>query len=1168
VIFRHNLSTKPILYYNKMKATIQTFLIVFFLLAFGTNCNVDNQVTGDSGLTGISLEDGFLNPPKEAKPAIYYLLLNGYANKEYFETELESLSKMGIGGLCVFDMGGRGNKDNLPSGGPAFMSDEWLDNFGILMEHADRLDMNIQLGVSSSWDMGGAWVTPDQASMALYNASKRVKGPGSMSIELPAPVLPDNIPKNEDGDPAFQKEIALLALPVDDGQSAWEFVFRLPSPGIHTLDQVVLHNMGNEGTDNASGETIYVKEFSVLVSTTGQSDSDFKEVIRQTLDPETGPQKFEIDPVEAKFVCLRIFNGYNDDPGKVQLGEFQAFTPEGRNVISLPKVGARRQDGSVLIRSNSRRSYQGIWGTSGIHDGRFAAAKDSWKSDGPPPAQVKDKNSIIDLSGHVTDGMIKWDVPDGNWDIIRYVCANTGELLKVPSPQSNGLATDHLNAEATRSYIKYLTDRLEERFGDLTKTPLNQLYLPSYEVRGQLWTPDLVELFNDYLNYDITPYLPALSGYVIGTREETDLFMYDFERTMGDLLVDAYYRESSKTANEAGLGIEAESGGPGPPVHQVPVDALKALGAIDEIRGEYWPWRPDRGQLWVVKETACAAHTYGKKRVHMESFTGFRHWQDGPFEIKSSADRAFCEGMNHVVWHTSTHQPPEAGSPGWVYGAGTHYTPNLIWYPKSKPFIDFLSRSSFLLQQGLFVADVCYYYGDQGSNFVPPKHIDPSLGYGFDYDVVNAEVILNRMSVKDNRITLPDGMSYEILVLPDRKDISLTVLENIESLIKSGATVVGPKPERTTGLTNAVADSKKVIELADKIWGECDGINVTENKYGKGRIIYGRDLKDILKEREIDPDFSVVDKNYESDIDFIHRKTGTSDIYFIRNKTMDQRMVNVRFRVSGKTPEIWDPETGKITRYHVYQNVPEGIEVPLAFDPMGSVFVIFQMEQDAEYIQKLSPGIKVTNLSEDNIEIITCKNGEYSFETSGGESINLVVEEVKEPVEIQGSWNVDFNSGRGTPQSTEFEKLYSWSEHRDPSIKYYSGSATYKKEISISDEWISEEIDVLLDLGKLWAVGEVIINGKSAGIVWKLPYKVNITDFINPGINQVEIEVVNTWSNRLVGDAITGEKYGKTNITYSGTIGTPWKNIPLNESGLLGPVKLVPVVKKTVKISD
>jgi hypothetical protein len=589
----------------------------------------------------ISLLTGFQAPTKSARPSVYYVLLNGYVNRDYIEHELKQLRDMGIGGLCVFDMGPRGLKEAFPPTGPAFMSTEWIENFVCIVQQADKLGLDMQLAVSSSWDMGASWVKPQDASMALYHSSLVVEGPTELNQLLALPTVPVNSPRDKQGKPLFIHDVAILAFPVSE----------------------------------------------------------------------------------------------RDSGGQAKL-------------------------------------------------------------------TIENKDSIVDLTDQFsTDGRLTWKVPPGKWTVVRFVCANTGERLKVPSPASDGLATDHFSGQATRRYIEHLSSRLEKRLGDLRKTPLKQFYLPSYEVRGAIWTPDFVERFREYRGYDPTPYLPALIGYTIQDQNLTDRFLYDFRKTLGDLLVDAYYRTARECARRAGLGIEAEAGGPGPPVHQVPVDALKALGAIDEVRGEFWPWRTDRQHLWVVKETACAAHIYGHRRVHMEAFTGFRHWQDGPFDLKPSADRAFCEGMNHVVWHTSCHQPPEAGKPGWVYGAGTHLTPNLVWWPKAKPFIQYLSRCSFMLQQGHFIADVCYYYGDQGFNFVPAKHIDPSLGFGYDYDVVNAEVILQRMGVRDRRIVLPDGMCYELLVLPDREDIDLHVLQKVADLVKAGATVVGPKPARSTGLT-------------------------------------------------------------------------------------------------------------------------------------------------------------------------------------------------------------------------------------------------------------------------------------------------------------------------------------------------------------------------------
>ena len=706
-------------------------------------------------------------------------------------------------------------------------------------------------------------------------------------------------------------------------------------------------------------------------------------------------------------------------------------------------------------------------------------------------------------------------------------------------------------------------------WGICQQAGIKQLYLPSYEVVGAKWTPDFLEQFQHYRRYDMTGFLPVFAGCQIVSEDQTMRFLYDFEKTLGDLLVDAYYRTASETAHQAGLGIEAEAGGPGPPVHQVPVDALKAQGAIDEMRGEFWPWRPERNGLWVVKETACAAHVYGHPRVHMESFTGFYHWAEGPFFLKDSADRAFCEGMNHVVWHTSSHQPPEAGKPGWVYGAGTHLTPNLVWWPMAKPFLDYLARCSYMLQQGLFVGDVCYYYGDQGSNFVPPKHVDPSLGSGFDYDVANPEVVLDRMTVRDGHLTLPDGMQYELLVIPDRRDFDLQVLQKLEQLVLQGATIVGAKPTRSNGLTEYPQRDAQVREVADRLWGDCDGQRVREHAYGQGRVIWGRPLREILGQRGVGPDFQYESPNAECRLDFIHRRTAAADIYFVRNMLAAPAQFAATFRVGRKTPELWHPETGEIRECAVYEQSDEGTRVPLSFDPHGSVFVVFRKPAASLHLTSAVPATAVWPASPDEVRVTTSRNGPCQLHCSDGRRIQVEFPLLPPAIELTEPWTVRFLSGLGAPDSITMPQLSSWTDHENQFIQYYSGIARYETTFRLPDSWMEQGRGVRLDLGRLWAVGRVRLNGQSLGVLWRPPYRVDVTGAVRPGDNQLEVDVANTWSNRLIGDAQLPEekRFCQTNVTSSGTPGRPWKQIPLHESGLLGPVQLIPLATQTVRLS-
>ncbi len=814
---------------------------------------------------------------------------------------------------------------------------------------------------------------------------------------------------------------------------------------------------------------------------------------------------------------------------------------------------------------------------------------------------IKDTSTIINLTKYVGEnGRLTWDVPEGEWVIMRLVCANNGERLAIPSPNSDGFMIDHFNAEATQMHFEYIINKLQEALGDLSKTALKFMYLPSYEIRGTRdWTESIIEEFKKRRGYDMTPYLPVLFGWSVGSKETASRFDYDRLATVSDLIIENHYEKAAEICHKYGLQLCAESGGPGPPLHDCPVESLRALGVLDIPRGEFWNQHTTR----VVKEIACASHIYGKKIVDMEAFTSWRHWQDGPFEYKGVADRAMCEGTNLFTFHTSPHTPPEAGKPGWTYHAGTHMGMNRAWWPKVKPFIDYLSRCSYLLQQGLFVGDVCYYYGDQAPNFVankyaekppdfaPQRLIDPSLGYGYDYDVTNTDVLLNRMRVKKGRIILPDGMSYALLVLPNQEDMPLKVLRKLAKMVKAGATIVGPKPTRVPGLGNYKKRGKKLRRLAKKLWGPCDGEKVTEHRYGKGKIILGRTLREILQDKGTGQDFSFAGGDDKTELDYIHRRTDNADIYFVINNKNRWEQVDCVFRVSGKVPELWMPDTGRIQRLPVYQSVKGGTRVTLRLGPAGSVFVVFRekvkenniiaVSRNNKSIFPVSPAVKPRQARIEVLEDCAGKvaavardGGTYVFETADGKKIKKQIMAPPQPIEISGPWEVNFPYGWGAPPAKTFEKLISWTEDTDEGIKYFSGIAAYRKEFEIGQDFVGSDTKIVLDLGRVRNIAEVYVNGKNLGILWKEPFEIDITCAAKAGKNHLVIEVVNVWSNRLVGDAraTDGRKYCQTNIRWPVTSRyfprVRWAQAELLESGLLGPVRLRCARKVELKLAQ
>jgi alpha-L-rhamnosidase len=918
---------------------------------------------------------------------------------------------------------------------------------------------------------------------------------------------------------------------------------------------------------NADGENgakpHYAKDFTVSISETGSDSSSFRDVVSGALQPRAGAQEFRFPRTRARYVRLLIRNGYGAAADPVELAEFEAYATDGSNVL-LSHSAKRITDGPRLLRFSSELGQLNNWSANNINDGRKSGARGSWSSAGPPPLAVRDSAKIVDLTALVDrNGRLRWKAPPGKWTILRYICTNTGEHLKVPSPNSDGLATDHLSAAATERCMRYVVDRLHTALPNFNDSALKNLYLASYEVQGQIWTPDFLDQFRARRGYDLKPFLPVLRGGLVDNDQVTDRVRYDFDKTLGEMLVDNYYRAAGKVARDAGLLIESEAGGPGPPIHRVPVDALQALGAVDVVRGEFWPYRPEAKSMWVIKETASAAHIYGKPVVHMESFTSNYHWQEGPAFLKDAADRAFCEGMNHVVWHTSSHQPPEAGKPGWVYGAGTHMSQNRPWWPMMKPFLEYLGRASFLLQQGRFVADVLYYYGDQGYNFVMPKHVDPSLGPGYDYDVTNEDALIHRLEVRDGKLVLPDGMRYEVLVLPERDDIDLPVLRRIEELVHNGATVVGSRPRRSTGFYDYAQRDAEVSALAEKLWGRCDGKTVLSHVYGKGKIVCGKPLRDVLHERGIGPDFTYQSPNSGVELDYIHRSTPEAEIYFVRNKKPNWEQVRATFRISGRQPEIWSPDSGEMRPDPMYTASANGTTVPLLFAPQGSFFVVFRKHPAQPGILSVTRDGRALDHTRpfpalDWTSGMAFESGVYQVRLANGAQKQVRIGELPAASEITGPWAVRFPEGMGAPPAAQFPKLISWTESADPGIRYFSGIAEYTAGFSFDEHWLGRNRRIYLDLGELWAAADVKVNGQPAGIVWKPPYRADITAAVHAGSNQLTVRVANDWANRLIGDARdpNGKHYTRTNIVRTTSEGLPWDSVNPIRSGLFGPVFL------------
>lgn len=749
-----------------------------------------------------------------------------------------------------------------------------------------------------------------------------------------------------------------------------------------------------------------------------------------------------------------------------------------------------------------------------------------------PEKLIPDLASVIDLTTRVKDGELVWNVPAGKWRVMRFVCTNNGQQLIAASPNSKGPFIDFLDPEATRFHFEHILNGLGLKKGG-NPAPLNYLEVDSMELHpGIQWSPKFPEWFKNQHGYDPLPWLPVLAGWTIGDGNGGERFQYDYRKSVSDLLIFSHYTTGSKVCAEYGLGLAGEAGGPGPPVWDTcPVDSLKALGNVTHPRGEFWIHsRRNRTRIFLIKEVASAANIYGKKYVEAESWTTWRRWKDGPFALKRIVDRAFCEGLNSIVYHVFANSPESFGFPGRTYHAGVDINPRVTWWNKSRPFMDYLARCSHMLQQGRFVADVAYFYGDQAPNFwpmhhdVPEKPLLPGLGVGYDYDVINSDIILNHMSVKDGHIHLKSGMSYRVLVLPEQEQMPLEVLQKLDDLVRQGATILGPKPKEVPGFHDHERKTRELRALAETMWGQIDGTTIKENRHGKGTVVWGPTPREWLAGQGSGPDFSAVEPQAAEHLDYIHRRSDEADIYFVRNRSLEPIRSDCVFRVNEGLPQFWDPGDGRMVNAGAHHRVDGGTRVPLELAPGGSIFVVFS-------------------------------NNEASGPAAP--AAGKAASALSEPITLDGAWKVSFDPKWGAPEVVEFPRLMCWTEHPEEGVKYYSGTATYQRALELPADWSASGRRVHLDLGDVREVAEVFVNGQSAGILWKPPFRADITDLIKPGSNELKIEVVNLWVNRLAGDANlpADRRLTRTNITSDNSEGNPepWRAL---QSGLLGPVRL------------
>lgn len=734
------------------------------------------------------------------------------------------------------------------------------------------------------------------------------------------------------------------------------------------------------------------------------------------------------------------------------------------------------------------------------------------------------KEEVIDISSFLDEeGILEWEAPDGEWNIMRIGYTCTKARVSTSSEGWQGRVLDYLSRDAFDFYWHDVVEPILNASGKHVGTTLKFMETDSWECGGMNWTAEFPDEFKLYRKYDLKNYLPVIAGHVVDNIDVTHAFLADFRKTLADLVANNHYARFAEYAHKNGMEIQPESAGP----HAGPLDGIKNYGFSDIVMSEFWspsPHRPTPQQRFFVKQASSAAHIYGKKIVGAESFTTIGlHWNDELWRNqKSSFDHEICTGLNRVYFHTFTCSPKEMGVPGQEYFAGTHVNPQVTWWNESQPFIDYLHRTQFVVQNGKFVADVLYYYGDHVPNVFSNKQADPAGTLpGFDYDVTD-ETILMRLKVKNGKIIVPGGVEYRVLVLPDHRILSLDALRKVESMLSQGANVIGYKPERLVSLTGGEKAQREFRKLSDKIWGTSVR-DKGSKKYKKGTVSWGVSARKYLLSNGILPDLEIAGDHAE-DFDYIHYTIGGCDLYFISNQTEEVKTVEAVFRVEGRQPELWDALTGEIREAKAFSRQNGRITVPLTFDPYGSIMVLFNRAVDPT-----DQGKEKTNYPDYTLVQV-----------------------------LDGPWDVYFAPEWGGPGRVIFPELIDWTISREEGIKYYSGAAVYYKDFYFTPE---PQHSYFLQLEDVKDVGiaRIKVNGIDKGVVWTKPFRMDITDALMDGANSLEITVINSWYNRVAGDEINPKtnQITRTNIVLGNDFrGSPRKEILLEPSGLLGPVSI------------
>ena len=1297
-------------------------------------------VGGGSGAQADPLEAGFVNPPPSTQPWCYWYWISDNISREGITRDLEAMKRVGIGQAFI----GNIYLEDVKIGDVKALTDQWWGLVQHAVREGGRLGVEVGLFNCPGWSQsGGPWIKPDQAMRYVAFSEHRVTGPTRFEQKLAPP-----------GDP-FQ-DIAVLAFPAppEDGTLISSKAPRVSCTP--ALDQAGRLVDGDRSTTVMfpTGEGRQKGDLTVELELTEPFTARALVLVPARKDFSA---RCELQVADAGGAFRKVRDFIMDrSNNNVSVG----FIPYAPVAISFPKQTSTR----------FRLVFSALRGQAGLAEIELRSAPrverylekqlakmhptplpmwDAYLWPQTTPLEADDlavaPGAVQDLTRRLQpDGTLRWEVPPGEWIVVRSGMVPTGIRNAPASPEGQGLEVDKMNADAVQAHFDAYIGKLLKNLSRGDRKAFTRVIADSYEMGSQNWTDGFGARFRKRYGYDPHPYLPVLTGRVVGSADQSERFLWDLRRLVADEVSYGYVGGLRKACNRRGLKLWLENYG-----HWgFPGEFLQYGGQSDEVSGEFWA-TGDLGSI-ELRAASSAAHIYGKPRVSAEAFTSVQKFESTPWSLKKRGDWALTEGINHWVLHVYIHQPWEDRLPGVNAWFSTEFNRHNTWFEQSREWIDYYRRCHFLLQQGRHVADIAYFIGEDTPKMTGVRQ--PPLPPGYDFDYINAEVILQRVQIRNHRFVLPDGMSYRLLVLPQLETMRPELLQKIRDLVAEGGAILGAPPARSPSLQDYPNCDQRVRKLAAELWAGCDGVSSREARFGKGWVFRYSELPPALAALQIAPDFAGPDPKQ---ILWTHRSTGDAEIYFVSNQSEQPVTLAPVFRVKDKAPELWDAVSARRRPTAVFDRTETGMCVPLQLEPRGSLFVVFReplsrnpsiievrrddvillraapvpaspgaaaapaetpgtftlagwvkpaieiglppeadsgvqlrqvrnelvtafhgdsrfpegghagagvsvgrngvvvYEHTANYYAPLltyagplegwthlavvyqagqpslylngklvrkglrsqfkvhsgltaepsgNPGFRgefsgllhlphalapaeITALATakpamaqgwalapiqisrqpTGLEIEVFSPSRYSIESQTGRKYTIHAADLPPSLEVTGPWQVHFPPQRDVPPRINLERLISLTDHPEPAIQHFSGTARYNCSFQVPADRLREGRRLWLDLGRVESVAEVFVNGRPLGIYWKPPYQVDITSAARAGTNTLEVRVTGTWRNRLLGDVKYPNGFPRKDTAAPAPLEfKPFLTAdlklqatePLAPSGLLGPVRL------------